>query len=732
VAVEIASESPSRRPGSPVSATASALATVDSAALRLLACSASAAFAIALLVLPNGPSESDETLSWVLAFAVALPAGLLLAGLQARRLGSAAPAAAAGGVAAGAVLLAAALFLRREGTGDQFHHALIALAALGALVFPFLVAHLWRDSSARQIHAARAVACFAAAFAALLFVPGSALRPAALLPALALAGLAIAALRLARDRRPADWIRDLVDIGLAALIALIVIQLPEIAAHAPDLIENHTYFLGPANDLLHGRTMLVETWSQYGVGLIDALALAFTVIPIGFGSLTLLIAAATAVLYICVYATLRLAGVGQVLTLLTVAVAAAGNLFAPLDVYVSWPNDSPLRFGLPYLIVLLAVLGAGYPARARLMRIGVLAVLAVGATWSFEALVYCTGTYGALVLVEAMGARSGVVGRVVRGALLGLAAIVAGLALYSLLTLLLAGSLNWGPYLEYLRLYSLEGFSQLPVVFFSAGPLMAAAIFASAVILLWLVRERPAALPSSLRAALAGFTGLAIVTFTYYLGRSHPNNLLILLVPVVALGGLWTHVLLRAPGTRWRSMAAATVVLAGAMVAVAAWPSIEQKWNDTALGLMAPGQGSLSGSLDSLAENPVLDGRVPGGVELLANHLPPHAPALVLTDPELTTEVLVAAERPNLLPISNPNEDTLIPSSWDRVRATVARVPAGTLMLTSPTAPGQPTGFDDLQRAAMVALRRRFSFQVVEWVPGGLVLVRLVPRERSG
>lgn len=43
------------------------------------------------------------------------------------------------------------------------------------------------------------------------------------------------------------------------------------------------FWLGPTNDLLHGRAMLVDTWSQYGVGSVYFLALFFHIAPIGTG-----------------------------------------------------------------------------------------------------------------------------------------------------------------------------------------------------------------------------------------------------------------------------------------------------------------------------------------------------------------------------------------------------------------------------------------------------------------
>jgi hypothetical protein len=707
--------------------------SLESCALRLLACAASALLLVCLLVLPGGPSESTETLSWLLAFAVALPGGLVLAGYQERRLAGAAPAAPARGLAAGLALLAYGLFLRHSGSGDRLHHALLALTTIGALAAPFAAARVWRHPEDRAIAAARALAAASLIVLALLFVPAAALRPGNLVPALALAAGALALLRYPAPASPRE--RPWLDAAICALIVLLVAQLPDLHLYVSNLVHHQGFFLGPANDVLHGGAMLGDVWSQYGVGLFDALALVFSVVPIGYGTMALVLVAVTAAQYLCVYATLRLAGLGQLLVLLAVAVAALGNLFAALEVYVLFPSVTGLRFGLPYLIVLAAVLGARRPDWAATARGAQLGIIAIGAVWSFEAFVYCGVTYGALVLVEALAARDDVLRQVARAAGLGLAVSAGAVLLYSLVSLLAHGNLDWGPYVEYLRLYSTEGFGELPVVVFSAGPLMAAAIFLSAATLLWLARERPGAISPPPRAALAGFTGLAVGTFTYYLGRSHPNNLLNLLVPVVALGALWTQVLLHGRPERWRTAAAATLLLAGAMVFVAGWPSLQAKWPDTALGTIVRGE-SLSARVDRLADNPVLDPRAPAAVELL-ERVPP-GPAAVLTEPELTTEILVRAGRRNLLPIADPAEDSLIRSSTGRVEAAAEAVPAGTLLLTSPEVepPYQvsPTGqfrdFNALQRVALSILRRRFEFVPVASAEG-LELVRLEPNPAS-
>ena len=146
------------------------------------------------------------------------------------------------------------------------------------------------------------------------------------------------------------------------------------------------------------------------------------------------------------------------------------------------------------------------------------------------------------------------------------------------------------------------------------------------------------------------------------------------------------------------------------------------------------GDRSLWGAASALAGNPVLDARTPVGTELLDRYWSEGEPALVLTDPDLTTEILLEADRRNLLPISHPPEDSLIESSAGRVRDAAEEVPAGTLMLTSPVPPpgsyekeGIPE-FAAVELAALDVLKQRFRFVPVERNTSGLEVVRLVPR----
>jgi hypothetical protein len=123
-------------------------------------------------------------------------------------------------------------------------------------------------------------------------------------------------------------------------------------------------------------------------------------------------------------------------------------------------------------------------------------------------------------------------------------------------------------------------------------------------------------------------------------------------------------------------------------------------------------------------------------VALLERFVPGRDEALVITEPELTTEILLRAQRDNLLPIANATEDDLVPALVERARAAAERIPAGTFLLTSdaPQNPaalttfGNEAAFTEIQSAALAILQRRFEFHEVGRSADGLRMVRLEPR----
>jgi hypothetical protein len=377
--------------------------------------------------------------------------------------------------------------------------------------------------------------------------------------------------------------------------------------------------------------------------------------------------------------------------------------------------------------------------------VGQLVVIAIAAVWSFETFVYTAVTWFALAALWAFGrAPAGV--RVFLRQLAAAAAVSVGAVLgLTIGTRIVAGAWpDWTGYFAYLRLYSEGEFWTIPVDFWSPALLMAAAIFLSAVGVVSVARDERVGASGPVLAGLAGFTGFAASTFTYFLGRSHPNAILVLLVPVCALGCLWASVFIPPRGQAYRArrvVPVALVLVVAASLTVFGFPFALQRWHQTAFAQAVPfadghlpgnGGESLRTSLGDLwAGRTNDDSVVDNAARLLQRYDPGDGPALVVL-PETTeiiprtTETLLKLRRVNRLPISEPLEDNLIISHvWPRIVAAIDAVPDGTILLTSTLRP--QTDLPILQRA-LGELQQRFDFQVLESSPDGLQVIRLHAR----
>jgi hypothetical protein len=271
---------------------------------------------------------------------------------------------------------------------------------------------------------------------------------------------------------------------------------------------------------------------------------------------------------------------------------------------------------------------------------------------------------------------------------------------------------------------------------------MGAFIFLSAVGVVSLARDERVPASGPLLAGLAGFTGFAASTFTYFLGRSHPNNLLNLLLPVCALGALWASIFL-APGERgrraWRMAPVAFVLIVAASLTVFGFPGAVQKWPLTAFAQAVPfadghlpsrGQSLRTSLGDLWAGRTHDDSIVDDGAMLLQRYDPGNRPALVVlpenSEIPQTTDILLRVHRDNLLPIGETEEDNLILSFvWPRIAAAIDAVPDGTILLTFRP---MPQTKPPIVQRTLSELRQRFDFEVLATSPDGLQVVRLHSR----
>jgi hypothetical protein len=187
----------------------------------------------------------------------------------------------------------------------------------------------------------------------------------------------------------------LVDGLTLAWIGLTVIDL----SFQADL-NHYNAYLGAVNDLLHGKTLLVDAISQYGIlpGILIAGVLHAANQPVSYIGLSLinsaLLAAQFGILYMLLRLTLPHPSLPALATLTAMAVSLSST-----DLYLH-PSSGPLRFAPTYLLLACAALRIKDPARAGGWRIAEWIALGIAAIWSVDAPIYSLCVYAGMALYE--------------------------------------------------------------------------------------------------------------------------------------------------------------------------------------------------------------------------------------------------------------------------------------------------------------------------------------------
>lgn len=537
-----------------------------------------------------------------------------------------------------------------------------------------------------------------AVFLAALLAFGSVLHPA------------LCALRFSR---PAAWAID----GLVVLAIVLVVINPDFSFE----IMHYNFYLGPVNDLLHGRSMLVDINCQYGVLVIYFLALVFKtgVLPFSYQGLAALIGILQVAQFSLVYLLLR-----RLLNTLLFAVLVLGlillvSFFSQLEM-AAFPSIGPLRFGLVFLLLCLPVLRSWRPQLEQPGRIAAHAVVGVASAWSVEVFVYVLATHLGILLWA--GSPDAGVGGLLKGlarelkwTLLAIGAVHLALAIDILSR---SGEWpHWDRYLGYLALYSVGEFGTLPISPWTPWALIMGVYLASAVLLIYFwFRPSPRPHLPELRV-VAGLTVFGLAQFTYYLGRSHPNNLFHICIPSLVLAAYWLCALVRSretlPARFWRPAAYAFYGL-GMHLFVLGVPFLIDQWDHTAA------QALVSGRAVELWSSKPTDPQVAEALALIAKYAPGQGRIPLFITPNFTTETLILSDKVNLFPMSNPQQDALLAPASERALNFDHGLRAGDLFFMS----RDPKELQSLQRQIIKKLSRAFTF-LQEDTTRSIVVVRL-------
>jgi hypothetical protein len=296
--------------------------------------------------------------------------------------------------------------------------------------------------------------------------------------------------------------------------------------------------IGPALHLLHGGTLMVDTFSQYGPGPLLITLLGLQIGPTTFGTAQVTVQLFNLAYYagwlICLHRMTRwklpglLLGIFSIAFFLAAYVRGYGNI-----------NDAPSVLGLRHVPTLAMVLALSYlrpPARHSAFT--ALAAFISGG-WSIETLIGTLGVH--LGFLSVLGLRDRAIGRLfVDGALALLPAAVAIIVM----TLAIGVQGAWpdyGAYLQFLSSYNplAEYWSVVAnPIFLGWLPVLLAifVVWADAWARVFSRRARLADISDA--ALIYRFVPMAVllmVQATYFVGRSVPTSLIFAVLPCCAI-----------------------------------------------------------------------------------------------------------------------------------------------------------------------------------------------------
>jgi hypothetical protein len=681
--------------------------------LRLLS---SAIYGVALVssavIATLGQSYTTERICYVMIALIVTPVAVASVVRSTRQ-----PVARANLVAHGTLILVAATLIATRLSGTTHASVVVAVAlVLGELLLVPAAAAIARRLPERSFDSLVPVPLVLVAAALALAPAGGRVTVGRLCVAVAAAlVVAMIASRVGAPRPPR--VRRVLDWMVVLVLALAVAELSPLNFAR---VLNMNYFLGPTNDVLHGRPMLIDTYSQYGVGMFYALAGLFKVVPLGYGTFTWVLAIGTALVFACIYLILRIALRSQLIAAAG-AVCTAFVYVYSIGVwqYLDYPSTSILRFGLPWLVTLasVAVCCSG-GRRRRVFHCSLFALVGFAAIWSAETGMYSLGCACAMALVDCFSREVGV-GERCRAALREVARLVgcavAGWLLLNLATLIFAGQLpDWGPYIALIRLYTLSGFGLLPIAAWSQGLAVGAIYSTAAVLVVGLLTLSPTTVRSHLPAfsAIACVAVMGTLEFTYFLGRAAPSNLMHVSPPVVTvlfllLGTVGMVLGAHAP----RVSTAAGIGFLACLLVLGARPYMSAKFDNSALGELTAAKPSISAAVNGLGGNPVYSAQAATLAQLLRSPRLSSRPLALIATPQVESEALIRARRANDIESSNPCQSALSQTAPARVLNGVRSFPLGGVMIVY-TAPGQ--ALLPLQTYELALMRHRFDMRKLD------------------
>jgi len=559
------------------------------------------------------------------------------------------------------------------------------------------------------------------------------------------------------SKAPGRWIAWLVNIA-AILFIIETCFDPKFAVN----IYHQNYYLGPVNAILHGRTILVNVFSQYGVLVLEFLAVIFKLrlVPLSYQGLSYLVALLCMLQFAVIFFLLRTILKSPLYSLLALLVILLINIFAIGGVIQVLPSNGPLRFGLCYPMVVLCALFFKYPAKKRIFSILAYLVLGLASLWSFETFVYVAFIFMGMLVYQSIISNGHELWKVFKlilyGSLLAILSIGISQAIFAGIIFLQTSEWpKWGYYFAFIFLFA-GGFGALPADPWSAWFFLIAIYFvclSGFIIKWWFERKLDAGVE---QAVILGLSFSGIAQFTYFLNRSDLDHLIMISVPATIIAFYGVEKMGNLVSPRFILFRKFTIIaFSFALVFLSSlyyhqflnkFPNTGFAYTQSVVEDQLTGKQSIGKSL--IKENNLLWARQPSDEEsadavyLIDKYAGDRTNVTVFLSNDLTTESLLLSNKGNTYLINHPLEDDLNAQVSQYIYDNPPKLHVGDMIFLA-SDPGQLLIHDDniqtdvaitifphykdFQQQLVLRLCEEFSFEKVEATLHGVTAFQLRP-----
>src|SRR3989338_7500038 len=215
---------------------------------------------------------------------------------------------------------------------------------------------------------------------------------------------------------------------------------------------------------------------------------------------------------------------------------------------------------------------------------------------------------------------------------------------------------------------------------------------------------------------IAGLTGMSIAQFTYFLGRSHPNNLFHISIPLIVIAAC-VIVYLSREASRGTAGFSLSFIYGGffamMMLSLNLSPAVFEK-----LGARFYEYSRINKHIQDFFERKPTNAKVAETLYLIDKYVKMDNRIAVFTAPDDASEALILSRKSHVYPVSHVIQDTVLPSAAARILNYNPPFKDKDMVFLSRDS-------SDFQKMLVAQLQRQFTFSVKEKTPHGIYAIEL-------